>query len=318
MRIALAVMAAALLAACVRPDPRVAELERQLRERDREIAELRAQKAPAQPTSPQPEATADERAVVKGDDASQALEIALVRQGGSILPRWAIQVEPQLTYVYREADGIRRNSFVASTGLRAGLPWDLQADLFVPYVFYTERSDDGSTSHIGDVRVGLTKRLLQERQLVPELLLRGRWKTETGKSSGLLPTGSAGNALETSFTAVKTQEPLVFFATPFYSFSFGDDDEGFDPGDLAGGRLGVILSATPDTSLFVDVDVASSVGSQHSGSEFLDVSGVSGVVDLGLLTVVSKDTVLNVSAGIGFTTAAPDFSLAVSLPITHY
>jgi len=127
-----------------------------------------------------------------------------------------------------------------------------------------------------------------------------------------------GNAVQVSFTAVKTQEPLVFFATPSYSFSLGDDDEGLDPGDVAGGRLGLILSATPDTSLLLDVDVASSVGTHRGGFQFVDSDGVSGIVDLGLLTVVSKDTVLNVTAGIGFTNAAPDFSLAVSLPITHY
>ena len=62
--------------------------------------------------------------------------------------------------------------------------------MFVPYVFYERLKNVGSTSHLGDVQVALTKTAVQEGDLLPELLLTGRWKTETGKSTGRLPTGS--------------------------------------------------------------------------------------------------------------------------------
>ena len=71
------------------------------------------------------------------------------------------------------------------------------------------------------------------------------------------------------------------------------------------------MAATPDTSVFLDVDV---------NSTFADRVGVIGsnrlvgVVETGAATVLSRATLLNITAGMGFTSAAPDFRLTVSLP----
>jgi hypothetical protein len=319
MRRVLVLLIVASLSACTaRRDARIAELERQLAERDREIAELRARQKPEAPPAARAEGQLrqpeEHATTIEDQEVSRALEIALVRQGGSVLPPWVFQVEPELAYTYNDFHGIRRDTFTSSVSLRAGLPWDAQALVFVPYVFYVDQTDVGSTSNIGDVQLALTKRLVSETDYVPELLLTGRWKSDSGDSGGVLTTGTSGDAFQATVTAVKTQEPLVLFGSPSYTVSLPADDvlQG------AGVKLGAILVATPDTSLQLDVDVNALFATRVRGFEVRDSDRVSGIVDLGVVTVVSKDMVLNVIAGIGFTSAAPDFRLGVSLPITRY
>jgi hypothetical protein len=192
----------------------------------------------------------------------------------------------------------------------------MQTDLYVPYVFYDRQSKRGSSSDIGDVDLGLTKRLVSEADRVPELLLTGRWKTRTGKSSGDLPTGTGTDALQAALTAVKREEPLVLFATPSYTANLRSGDVEY--GDTVGAKLGVLLAATPDTSLLLDVDVNSSFATRVGGFEIGDSDRLSGVLELGLARVLSRSLFFNTTAGIGFTRAAPDFRLAVSLPLTRY
>jgi hypothetical protein len=316
MRIVLVFAAAALIVSCAASrDRRIADLERQLQERDREIAELRRREdaAPAQPGRPA-EADQPENG---GEDMSRALERALVRQGGMVLAPWVIQVEPEIAYTYSEPeDGGRRDTFVSSVTVRTGLPWALQADVYVPYVIYDRQSGVGSSSDLGDIQLAVTKRLVPEAEYVPELLLTGRWKTDTGKTGGDLPTGTGGHALQATLGAVKTKEPIVLFGFPSYTADLPSDD--VDYGDTAGAKLGVLLAATPDTSLLLDVDVNSSFATRVGRFEIGDSDRLSGVVEIGLATVLSKDLFLNLTTGIGFTSAAPDFRLAASLPFTRY
>lgn len=314
MKARLFLVAGALLMSCaVVRDRRIAELERRLEQRDREIAELR-RRLPAEPAG-RPDA--DEPLPTDDvDEMTRALEIALVRQGGTVLGRWVVQVEPELAYTYSERDRPRRDTFTSSLTVRAGLPGSLQADIYVPYVLYDRRSGAESSSDIGDISLGLTKRLVAETESVPELLVSGRWKTRSGNSSRDLQTGTGADALQAAITAVKTKEPIVLFASPAYTAHLSADD--IDYGDTVGAKLGVFLAATPDTSLLLDVDVNSSFATRVGGFEIGDSDRLSGVVELGLATILRRTTLLNVTAGIGFTDSAPDFRLATSLPITRY
>jgi len=85
--------AVSLLASCAGTDDRIAELQRQLQERDAEIAALRRQVGAAQQNEPSlptsslsviPQEISDS----SGDegDMARALERALVRLGGLVLP----------------------------------------------------------------------------------------------------------------------------------------------------------------------------------------------------------------------------------------
>jgi hypothetical protein len=188
--------------------------------------------------------------------------------------------------------------------------------VFVPSVLYQHLEDAGSSSDLGDVTLGATKRLLSETERLPELLLTGRWKTRTGNSTGLFRSGSGVDALQVGGTVVKTDAPIVLFGSPSYTFNLSSDD--LDLGDVAGLKLGGLLAVTPDTSVLLDVDLNPSFETRVGGFAIGDSDRLSGVVELGVARVLSKHTLLNVTAGIGFTDTAPDFRLATSLPVTFY
>jgi hypothetical protein len=250
---------------------------------------------------------------VEEEVASRALERALVLQSGRVVPRGAVEVEPEINYFYSEPNGRRRDTFISALTARLGLPWAAQVEVRVPYVAYDRLSDVDTSSGLGDIELALTKQVLSEREFVPALLIAGRWKTTSGKSEGVLPTGTGTDALQASLTAVKAQDPLVLFGTIRYTANIPSGER--HPGDSVGGKLGTFLAATPDTSLLLDIDVESSFPGRFGQQEITGTDRLAGIVELGLATVLSRTTLLNITTGIGFTSAAPDFRLTVSLPV---
>jgi hypothetical protein len=330
MRSIVALAACAMTIACTAGvDHRVADLERQLRERDREIAQLRqysqipnppTSRSPAEPpaplAAPSPPPADAERSTDVPEDLSHALERALVRQGGLVLPPASVQIEPEIAYTYSEPGGRRRDTFTSAVTLRAGMPWALQAEVYVPYVLYDRRAGKHSSGTVGDVNVGLVRRLLSERERVPELLATVRWKTRTGTHRGDLPTGTGAYAVQGLLTAVKRHDPLVLFGSVSYIHNFNVDDVHY--GDVVGTKLGLLLAATPDTSVQLDVDVNSNFATRVGGFAIADSDRLSGIVELGVARVLTRGLFFDLTAGIGFTSAAPDFRLAASLPFTWY
>jgi hypothetical protein len=316
-----------LLASCAGTDARVAELEGQLRDRDAEIAQLRqrlgstpGQNTMAQADAPQPPSSAPGASTPKQaatnvpeEETSRALEQALVRQGGSVLPKGSVMVEPEVSYIYSEPDqGRRRDTWVSAATVRVGLPWDIEANVTVPYVLHDRQSGIGRTAGLGDINLGLTKPLVAERDYVPDLLVFGNWKSTTGRSDGALPTGTGANAYQAGLTAVKRQDPLVLFGS--LSYTWNGRSGQVDYGNSLGGTLGTILAATPDTSVLVDVNLNSSFASRVGGQRIGTSDRLSGVFEVGTATVLGRDLLLNVTAGVGFTPSAPDFQLTVSVP----
>lgn len=318
MRRALSVLALAwLLAACnTTANRRVEELQHQLQQRDAEIATLRRQLGPtAQQAAPAPPAPAPEErpAGAEEEETSRALERALVRQSGRVIPRGAIEIEPEISYFYSEPNGRRRDTFVSALTARFGLPWLSQVELRVPYVVYDRLADVETSSGLGDIQLALTKQVVAEREFVPALLVGVRWKSTSGRSGGILPTGTGADALQAFVTAVKAQDPVVLFGTLRYTTSFSSGETDF--GDSVGGKLGAFLAATPDTSLQLDVDVESNFPSRFGEQEITGSDRLAGVVEIGVATIVARATLLNITTGIGFTSTAPDFRLTVSLPV---
>jgi hypothetical protein len=315
------VSAMSLLASCVGTNDRIAELQHQLQERDAEIAALRRQLGNAQQDEPAPSTatapvTPQEPFESVGDeeDMTRALERALVRLGGLVLPEGTVEIEPEVSYSYGEANGAtRRDTLTSALTFRLGLPWAMQTDLFVPYVISDRQSGVGSITGLGDIEISLAKRLIAEGELIPELLLTGRWKPPTGASDGPLQTGTGTHALQAQLTALKRQDPLVIIGRLSYTKNLQSGEVA--PGDILGGRLGIILAATPDTSVLLNVDVNSSFATQVGGQPIADTDRLRGVVEVGLVTVLSRDFLFNITTGVGFTPATPDFQLTVSLPI---
>ncbi len=270
----------------------------------------------------------------------RALERALVQTGALLLPAGTIEVDPSFTYVRREdgapilvANGdqavvatgeLRRNEFEAALTLRLGLPFDSQLEVEVPYryedlsnvmrVGFTEQNGtDRSGRGFGDVGVGFAKGLLRERGWRPDLIGRVRWDTDTGQTDDGVVLGSGFNEITGSLTAVKRQDPLVFVGTASYTTSLEND--GIDPGDELGLSLGTVLAASPQTSLrfFLAQKFAGEL--EVDGEEIDGSDQVSTSLIIGASSVIAPRILLDVTAGVGLTEDAPDYSINVSLPI---
>jgi hypothetical protein len=251
---------------------------------------------------------------------SSALESALVRQGGRVLSRGTVEIEPEVSFFYDEPiRGQRRDHFSAALTARFGLPWSMQAEVRIPYVLTDRWTGVGTSSGIGDIRLGLTKEMVAEREWVPALLAFAQWRSTTGDINRNPPTGFGQDAVQFGLNAVKRQDPIVLFGSLGYTANLGSgarlrSGSRLDNGDVFGGRLGSFLSVTPDISLLLAVSANSFSADRFDAVRSTASDRLRGVVEIGAAATIARGLFLNVTAGIGVTPAAPDFALTVSLP----
>jgi hypothetical protein len=264
-----------------------------------------------------------------------------VREGGLLLPRGTVELEPRLQYTYRGSDAlgivfvggapqvaqqdVKRSEIEASLGMRVGLPWSLQADLRVPYTWLHQSRVIGSSqgesereSGRGDIEIGLTKQLLAERSSRPSVLASLTWKSASGRNEpNQLSPGSGFHQLQGGFTAVKRQDPLVFFGSWSYAATLARMRDGskVDPGDSVGIKGGALLAASPETSLRAGFDLSWFGRTKVGGVSIPGTDGTVAVLELGFASLLNARTLFDLHFGIGLTPDAPDFRLRVSLPI---
>jgi hypothetical protein len=296
---------------------------------------------PAQSTSaPTETAAAPGQFEVDEEAIERALEQALVRTGALLLPAGTAEIEPSLGYVRNEQDlpgliaedgqlattidQFRRDALVAGLTLRAGLPFDTQLEVAVPYLYedVSIATEIGSTSGketgqdaagLGDVRLSLAKGLLSERGWWPNLIGQVEWDTDTGRTRNGVELGSGFDELTGSLTASKRQDPLVFVGTLAYTTSL--EQHGIDPGDQVGLSLGTVLAASPQTALRFFLSQSFANETEARGREVSGSDQVRSSLILGASSTLLPRMLLDVSAGIGLTEDAPDYSIAVALPI---
>lgn len=330
--------------ACAQADEREALIQ-DLRQRI-EALEKKLQGQPAPPPQPgvapkppaaPPKPSASEEAAV-ADEGARALERTLVREGGLVLPRGVIEVEPRLQYSYRGIQGLnlatlngaaqvvqqdlRANTFEASLAIRAGLPASFQAEVRLPYVWIDQNRAIGSGSETervsgwGDVELSLSKQLATARR--GGLLGALAWKTASGENEvGRVSPGSGFSSLQAALTAVTREDPLVFFVTPSYTWVLERERSGVDvdPGDGIGLRAGTVLAASPETSLRATFELSRFARTRIAGADVAGSDATVGILELGLAKVLTRRTLLDVSLGIGLTPDAPDFRVRLALPI---
>jgi hypothetical protein len=296
--------------------------------------------APAVP-KPAPKPAASEEAG-RQDEGARALERTLARTGGLVLPKGAFELEPRLEYAYRGFEGLRivtaggisqiapqdisRTEIEASLALRVGLPWSMQVEIRVPYVWaYEDRATFGASrqsehvSGLGDIEVALAKQFLDERRGRPALLGSLSWKSTTGDHElGRLSPGSGFPQLQAALTAVLRQDPLVFLGTVSYAYVGERERSGtdVDPGDAIGIKVGALLAASPETSLRAAFDFTRSGRARVGDTPPVAGSDATvGILEIGLATLLTAKTLLDVELGIGVTPDAPDFRVRLALPI---
>lgn len=279
--------------------------------------------------------------VVSEEDAERALERSLTQDGAVLLRQGAFEIEPSLTYTRSEDstpglvafDGnlftgeIERNAnnIAADLAMRWGLPWESQLEIGIPYRwrdidtvtsigFVPTSSTDQSGSGLGDFRVGLAKTLLREGLWRPDLVGRLTWDTATGEElDNNISLGGGFHELQASLTAIKRQDPIAFVGGLSYGYTFKNGQ--IQPAPIVGANFGSYVALSPETSLRFLLSAAYQGETTLSGRAIAGSDRTIGSLVIGGSTLIAPGTLLNLSAGIGLTDDADDFSLSLSLPI---
>jgi hypothetical protein len=273
--------------------------------------------------------------------AERALERTLTQEGALLVPKGQYEIEPYAQYTRRESDqwtlvaeqseiGLRqvearRNEVDFGLRARVGLPWNAQLELNVPYRFVDQsvilpsgltglNKRENSASTLGDVKVGFAKTVLRQDHWWPDLVARLTWDSDSGdRVAGDIPLGIGFSELRGSLTALARQDPLAFTASLSYETSFEKDS--IEPGDELGVSFGVSLAASPETSLNMALVQSFSQETRIAGRNIPGSDDVSSVLALGASSILGRNVLLSVSAGVGLTESAPDYTVALSLPM---
>lgn len=255
------------------------------------------------------------------DEGARALERLLVTRGGLILPKYSLEIEPEISYAHDGASSQRtdRDTVSSSLAVRLGLPFDSQAEVRVPYVIHDETSES-TTSGLGDVQLSLSKQLIRERDRVPTVLAMVRWQAPTGENEFVpdrLATGTGFNVVDAQLTLVKRLDPLVFFGAASYAVILPERERGIliEPGDVFALKLGGILAASPDTSFGIALNVARSSRAKVAHRTVSGSDQLIGILELSVAQILTKRLLLNVTSEIGVTDDARDLRLLIALPI---
>jgi hypothetical protein len=246
------------------------------------------------------------------------LERTLVQQGGLVLRGGTYELEPQLGYAHwdKRRSAIRHTS-EAALGFRAGLGWESQFRMRIPYVHV--RTSAGSETALGDIDFSLSKQLTRDKGYWPGLIASLAWVSRTGEDGfdNGVPTGGGFNVVQAGFTTVKRHDPLVYYGGMSYASPLSRQISGVkvEPGDTLGFRLGSILAASPETSANVGLNLGFVRATRLDGQRIPESDTVLGTLQIGFGTIVTRRVLLNVSGDFRVTGNVPNFRLSATLPI---
>lgn len=279
--------------------------------------------------------------VVEEGAAERALERSLTREGALLLPSGILEVEPSLSYARQEdstpsfvtSGGLlfsgeterNVNSLTADLALRLGAPWDSQVEVGLPYrlrevetVTSVNFAPTGTSSPSGaglsDLRVGVAKTLLREGLWRPDLVGRITWDSDTGRATDNgVSLGGGFHELRGSLSAIKRQDPIAFVSGLSFQHAFESGE--VRRGWTAAANFGGFIALSPETSLRLVLSGAYQDETEVAGNKIGGTDRTIGSFVVGGSTLIAPGTLLNLSAGIGLTDDADDFSIALSLPI---
>jgi len=280
------------------------------------------------------------RVVINEGDTERALERSLSRDGALLLRPGVVDIEPSLSFIRQEdstptlvnfgstvlAGETKRNTNAVSAdlALRAGLPWDSQFEIGVPYRwrnvenvtrvgFSSVDSTSSSAAGAGDLRIGLAKTLLREGLWRPDLVGRLTWNTGSGESSeNGVSLGGGVQSFIGSLAAIKRQDPVAFVGGLSYQYSL--EEERVQLGGTTTVSFGSYIALSPRTSLQLALSAAYQEDSKLSGRTIQGSNRVLGTLVIGGSTLVVPGTLLNLSVGVGLTDDGNDFTVTLSLP----
>jgi hypothetical protein len=327
-------------------DQVIRNLIRRIEQLEQTVGQTVAQKQPEAPAAAPDQAPAAEMDLNR---LQAAFQRTLIDRGGLVLPQGTFEVDSSLSYSHSSAEAltidgftifpvlivgdivserVQRDTMTASATARLGLPWDMQAELRVPYIHdeSSRLSASGeekklSSSGLGDVELALSRQLWSSASGGLDLLGTLRWKAATGddafgSSKEQLALGSGFNALSASFTAVSVLDPVVFFGGLSYTHTLSDEKSGLRiaPGDAFGLQFGTALALNLDTSINFAVSQQFARRTEVNGQELPGSYVNTGTLSIGLSRVLMSGTSFDSSLVIGLSEDSPDLQLAFSMP----
>ncbi len=292
------------------------------------------------PRPPPQSGTSSKAEEPANEDLSRALERALVREGGLVLPRGVVELEPRFRYQHRSTHRLelvavagqpqfaqvdrRLDAAQLSVGLRVGLPWASQLELFLPYASNRQRtvamgsfSAVESAAGFGNAEIGLTKQLFADPGGFG-LLASLRWVGQAAANpDSELGPGSSFSSAQGGLLFVTRRDPVVYFGALSHSLNRGRRIAGamVDPGNTTGLRAGALVALSPDTSLRLGLEFSRTADARLDSAVVAGSGKVQGEFSTGFSFVLTPRVLLGVEAGMGLTPDSPDFRVGLSLPV---
>jgi hypothetical protein len=326
-------------------DHQIADLERRISDLERERATAPPIATIPAPPAAQPTAAAPATAPADEEAELAALSRTLVQHGGLVLPPWRAEFIPSFGYSLREVQGLalaptpegvptvadqrlRNDQLQASAGLRLGLPWASQIEVRMPYDYLRQSRTLGDGTHavnegsgFGDFELTLSHEIFREKDWRPDLTGAISWRFPTGRdpfraSLAAISPGSGLHEFGARLTALKSSDPMVFFATVSYAHDLAADEPTgrVQAGDAVGLDLGAILAVSPATSMTFGLDQEFRNRSQLDGTGVPGTDTAAASLQLGFDRVLTPKLLLDLTLGVGLTRDAPDYTVQISLP----
>lgn len=257
-------------------------------------------------------------------------------------------------------DRISRDTIQPEVAMRYDLSKRFQFELAVPYVYryanYESTNQQGdltleesvSDDDIGDTRMRLFYRWLDETEDTPDVVLNLGVTAPTGTDPFGIPTESRGNGLLTfpeelptgngvwsvslGASILKTYDPAILFASVGYEVRLKEEfddisaQNGNQPGEIDLGDsfrfgLGTAFALNRDLSLSFSLDQKFTTETQQKpeGQVTQEITGsdaTSSVLNLGATLNLGPDRSLTTNIGFGLTEDAPDISLRMAMPFS--
>lgn len=257
-------------------------------------------------------------------------------------------------------DRIRRDTIRPELAMRYDLSNRVQVEGVIPYVYrysnYESTNQQGdltleervSDNALGDVRLNLFYRWLDETSDQPDVVLNLGVTAPTGtdpfgipietRGNGLLsfpselPTGNGVWTVSFGLSLLKSYDPAILFANlgaditipeEFDDIGSADGDQPgrVDLGDSLRFGFGTAFALNRDLSLSFSLNqkLTSESRQKREGEGYVLVTGsdaISSVLNIGGTLNLDGSRSLTTSVGIGLTDDAPDFSLRLALPFS--
>ena len=279
----------------------------------------------------------------------RGIQRTLVQEGGMLLPKGKLQIEPAFTTAhfssnriniegfsilpalvigYIATESVKRDILFGSMSLKYGLWHNLQVEAKTPYRYEFDRvvSNLGEestfdTRGIGDIETGLSYQIVHGKRWLPDTVVSMALKAPTGgdpyKNKIGLGTGHWG--ARSSLVLVKSSDPAAVFAVANYTLNLErtiSSGAVVDPGDTLSYGLGTAIALSYQTAINFQLEHSVTPKTTWDGFPINGTFVNAASFKTGFTWTISEKMGVDVGLSVGLTTDAPDYVIEFRLPYT--